>query len=727
MIGILCEKPSAARNFAKALGGPNGTFNNERYVIVSARGHLYEFAQPDEMVPQEKSAQYKSWDTANLPWDAHDFDWKYVKKKGVSDMLKNIKAALAVCDEIVIATDNDPSGEGDLLAHEIIAELNLIRGKRFSRMYFEDETVSSIQKAFKTREFIADFQRQPAYIKGLYRAKFDFMTMQFTRISTMCGDGKSVIRQGRLKSAMVQIVGDGLAVLAAYKKVPFYSNRFKDENGNTYSNANEPVFADKTQVPNVYHTSNVILDKTERKSTPPKKLLDLAALSAMLAPRGYKAKQILETYQKMYEAQIVSYPRTEDKIITPEQFNDLLPLADKIADVVGVDKRLLTHRTPRTSHVKTGAAHGANRPGPKVPDSLQSLASYGDAAPVIYELLAKSYLAMLAEDYCYDAESGHLESYPDFKGKSAVPVSLGWKQVFSGTDDDDKDVSNKHLGKQASPFVYEGFPPKPPVPTLQWLTEQLDKHDVGTGATRTSTYADVTSENTPYPLLIDKKGKIAMAECGEMSYKLLAGTHIGSISLTEELQHDMRDIAAGKLNPDVCLDKIAGYVIDDLKTMTLNGKTIQKKAGTEQMTDAKEKYEGLWNGKAVKFTRSWSGHRFTDDECEALLRGEEIEIFGLVSAKTGSTYGVRGKLTEQTYKGHEFVGFERLGYANDPNDTSIPSVWSGHRFTDDEKEKFKNGEWVQLKGVKSNKTGKTYNVTLEWDSVNRSFIPHFDN
>lgn len=45
MIGILAEKPSAARNFAKALGGSatGGTYNGEQYIIVAAAGHLYEF------------------------------------------------------------------------------------------------------------------------------------------------------------------------------------------------------------------------------------------------------------------------------------------------------------------------------------------------------------------------------------------------------------------------------------------------------------------------------------------------------------------------------------------------------------------------------------------------------------------------------------------------------------------------------------------------------------
>lgn len=720
MIGILCEKPSAARNFGKALGGMSGSFNNESYKIVNALGHLYEFASPDAMTDASKSARYKSWDLNNLPWNEADFNWKREKKKGVSDVLNNIKKTLSDCDEIVIATDVDPTGEGELLAYEILIEQKLTK-KKVSRMYFDDESVPEIQKAFKNRKVIPDFYGNPDYVKALYRSKFDFLTMQFTRIATACGDGKSVVRQGRLKSAMVSIVGDGLAAVANYKKIPFYSNRFRDENGNVFTNLEEPTYPDKSQVPQSYGPSPVILDKTERKSTSPKKLPDLASLSAMLAPMGYKAKAVLDTYQKMYEAQIVSYPRTEDKVISPEQFNDLLPLVDKIAAVVGVDSKVLTHRVPRSTHVKAGGAHGANRPGPNVPPDLQSLASYGACGPAIYEILAKAYLATLAEDYIYDVETGHLEKYPGFKGKASIPVSSGWKAVFDDKDEDDESNSGKHLGKTATPFVHEGFPPKPPVPTMKWLMTQLEKHDVGTGATRTSTYADVTSEKSSYPLLVDKKGKITMAECGEISYKLLPGTHIGSLALTEEMQQDMRNIAAGKANPDECLRKIAGYVVDDLKMMTSNGQTIQKKVGSNMATE-KEKYEGVWNGKAVKFNRVYCGHRFTDAECQALCEGKEIEVQGLVSAKTGNTYGVIGKLSEQEYNGNKFVGFERLGFAEKKG---IPNAWCGHTFTAEEKQTLESGCEIFVEGLVSKKTGNTFSATLTYDKKENKIVPRF--
>lgn len=723
MVGILTEKMSACRNFAKALGGQKGSYNGENYVITSSVGHLYEFASPDKQVNAGLSAKYKSWSLSNLPWNENDFSWKREAKKDTSSVVASIRSVLSKCDEIVIATDVDPTGEGELLAWEIIDELGL-HNKKFSRMYFIDESVSEIRKAFVNRKSIPSMQQDMDFVKAYYRSKWDFMSMQFTRIATNYGDGKSVLRQGRLKSAMVLITGQGLDAVKVYKKIPFYQNRFKDENGNIFSNPDEPLFPDKSQVPQTYAESAVIVDSKDNKSSSPPKLLDLAALSSRLSSKGIKAKDVLNVYQKMYESQIVSYPRTEDKTITPEQFNELLPLIDKIAGVVGVDTKILTHRAPRKTHVKTGGAHGANRPGVNVPNSLDDLKQYGTCAPLIYEILARNYLATVAEDYEYEQQKGHLKKYPDFKGTANIPKKMGYKAVFSDDDSDDDigDSTGKGLGTKASPYIHEGFPPKPPQPTMKWLMKQLEKNDVGTGATRTSTFAEVTNEKTKFPLMIEKKGKLSLSECGDMSYLLLKDTHIGDLKITEQIMSDMRDIAAGKANPDDCLHRLQQLVIEDMETMKRNSVTMRQALNiTVQKSQPKEKYKGIWSvtGQTIEFSREWNGHRFTDDECKKLLNGEEIDVMGF-KGSDGGEYGVHGKLSEQVVNKHKYIGFEKLSFISTGPQTerckgmwngkeiSFKREWAGHHFTDSECKSLLNGEEIEIE--LKNADGKEYTV-----------------
>ena len=732
MIGILTEKPSAARNFAAALGGQQGTYHGEKYVIVAARGHLYGFIKdPEKQVKSDKAERYKKWDVSLLPWDEKDFLWKYEKKKGAADTLKNIKSVLSKCDEICIATDNDPTGEGELLAWEILL-LEKIKAKKYTRMYFADEAPVSIQSAFVQRKTLGNSldcaKDDPDYRQAYFRTKWDYLSMQWTRAATYYGHTRGqVLRNGRLKSAMVKLTGDQLKAVAEYVKKPFFQNRFKDENGVVYTSEKEPKYEKKTDVPNKYKKSDVVLDsKTMKKTTPPK-FFDLAGLAARLVEKGIPADVTLKTYQSMYEDKIVSYPRTEDKVITTEQFNQLLPLIDKIAKLVGVDPKLLTERKPRmkTHVIKEGAAHGANRPGLTVPSSLDSLEKYGKGAKEIYEILAKNYLATLAPDYEYEQQKGHVKDYSDFKGVANVPKKPGWKLIFS-VDETDDDENKKGLGKHAEPFVFEGANPKPPAPTMKWLMKQLEKRNVGTGATRTSIYADVTDKKSKYPLLIETKGKLKMAPCGETNYALLPGTHIGDLDMTERLMKEMKEVAAGTTNPEKCLHEIQQMIIDDMEVMKKNSASIGKISSSKSTNsknkggDAMERYTGLWNGQSVSIKTMWGGHEFTEDELEELFEGKEI-TFEATSA-SGTAYTVSGKLAEQEYNGHQYVGFmktntqfqsenqsERYAGTWKGRQVSIKTIWGGHKFTEDELERLFDGEEITFEATSSN--GTSYNVS----------------
>lgn len=742
---IVAEKPSAARNMAAALGGTKGSYKGTAYEITHLRGHLYEFVGPDKMVDPSLADKYRKWALESLPWDPADLSWKREPQKNVSDVIKSLRGALTRGDEVVIATDLDPSGEGDLLFWEAIDELGF-HNKSFSRMEFTDESAASIQKAFEKRRPVKSMQDEGDFRKADYRTKFDFLSIQFTRVATNMArqsGQNTVLRQGRLKSAMVKLVGDQLKAYNDYVKKPFFQNRFRDENGVVYTNPKEPRFDAKAQVPQQYGPSSVVLDGKAKKQTAPPKLLDLASLSSMLVGKGVKAKLTLDTYQKMYEAQVVSYPRTEDKTITPEQFNELAQLVDKIAAVVGVDTKLLTHRQPRSTHVKPKGAHGANRPGPKVPTSLDAVeAQYGKTGRLIYETLAKNYLAMIAEDYEYEQQKGHVEKWPDFVGIANVPLSVGWKAVFdpdAGDDPADKDAadgdeseSSSGLGSNVEPFVFEGANKRPEHPSMKWLMKQLEKRDVGTGATRTSTYSEVTSTTAKHPLLVEKGRKLTLAENGEMSWHLLPGTRIGDLALTEKVYADMKAIAEGTATTDQCLAVVADWVREDIATMQLNAATMRQAMGLkEEAVQQKERAEGVWakTGQRVAFVREWGGHRFDDDQVTKLLAGETVEFEA--TAKTGNSYEVFGELADGTYKGRKFVGFQKLGFGRrDASGNALPpKSWCQHVFTQVEIDALMAGDAVEAADFVSQK-GNTFACKVffkeEKKGEGKRIVPDFD-
>lgn len=717
-VGILAEKPSAARNFAKALGGQSGTYNGESYVIAFARGHLFELKQPVDQVAPAKRERYGSWALKDLPWDVTDFAFEREKKKDTSKLLADIKKTLGSCSEICIATDVDPSGEGGLLAWEIIAALGL-NTKPVSRMYFTDESPASIKKAFVSRKRLTSMEDHDEYRMAWLRSRWDFLSMQWTRMASQLAGQRAVVRQGRLKSAMTVLVGDQLKAHQSWKKVPFYEPRFRDENGVMYIDPDATRCARESDVDlSGLHVSSVTVDSKTMKRSGPPRMLDLAGLSALLSAKGVKAAEVLKIYQKMYEAQVVSYPRTEDKHVTKEQYAELVRNAPAIARAVGIDPSLLTHTAARSTHVKDSGAHGANRPGPNIPSSLAEVENkYGKTGAMIYELLARSALAVLAEDYEYEAQKGHVTDFPAYVGSCSVPKKQGWKAVLGGASmaDDDDDANNgAGLGTQAKPFVHEGVPPRPAAPTVKWLMKQLERRDVGTGATRTSTFAEVSSSKSRYPLMSETRGKIDLTEIGEISYRLLPGTHIGDLAITERVFSDMKAVAKGEKQADDVLAEVARLVTDDIAVMTANAQTMRKDLGMGDYVE-KEYFEGTWEktGAHVRFNRTWSGHRFTDQECMDLLAGKDIEITAQ-SKKTGDDFTVIGALGEGEYQGRTFVGFtpDFTKPTSAAKRGVAPKSMLGVKLTDEQRAKIEAGEKVLVKGMKSKKSGKNFDAYL---------------
>lgn len=716
-VGILTEKPSAARNFAKALGGQSGTCNGESYVIAFARGHLFELKQPVDQVDPSKRAKYASWSLSELPWDVNDFAFEREKKKDTSKLLADIKKTLGSCDELAIATDSDVSGEGGLLAWEIISELGLDH-KPISRMYFTDESPASIKKAFVSRKRLTSMEDHDEYRMAWLRSRWDFLSMQWTRIASELVDKRAIVRQGRLKSAMVVLVGDQLKAHQSWKKVPFYEPRFRDENGVMYIDPDAQRFAHESDVDlSGLHASSVTVDSKTMKRSGPPRMLDLAGLSALLSAKGVKAAEVLKIYQKMYESQVVSYPRTEDKHVTKEQFAELVRNAPAIARAVGIDPSLLTHTAARSTHVKDSGAHGANRPGPVVPSSLAEVESkYGKTGAMIYELLARSALAVLAEDYEYEAQKGHVTDFPAYVGSCSVPKKQGWKVVLGDAsmadDDDENDVTG--LGTKAQPFVHEGVPSQPVAPTVKWLMKQLERRDVGTGATRTSTFAEVSSSKARYPLMDETKGRISLTETGEISYRLLPGTHIGDLAITERVFSDMKAVAKGEKQADDVLAEVARLVTDDIAVMTANAQTMRKDLGMGDYVE-KEYFEGTWQktGAHVRFNRTWSGHRFTDQECMDLLAGKDIEITA-TSKRTGDDFTVIGSFGEYEFEGRKCIGFipDFTKLTSAAKRGVAPKSMLGVKLTDEQREKIEAGEKVLVSGMKSKKSGKNFDAYL---------------
>lgn len=747
---ILAEKPSAAANFAKALGGETGTFEGQPYRIMALRGHMMEYVEPFDMVAPELQEGYKTWSLDAPLWSFKDMSfkrrpkrYKNMKTGKVTDSryeLKQIAEAAKQATAIVIATDDDPSGEGQLIGWEVIHAIGY-KGD-VKRMYFLDEAAPSLQKAFRNMVTLPSAFEDGEYLKADTRSRFDFMTMQLVRHATSVARSKgyeAVVLQGRLKSVMLKLVADQLTRYQNYQKKPYFEVKYRDEQGNVFQRRFDEgdTFrydkeVDATNEASSRKKRSVQVVKTEEKRQAPSKLLDLGGLSSILGTRGFAPKEVLSTYQKMYEAKIVSYPRTEDRFISTEQFHEMLPLVDRIASVVGVDTALLTHRKPRKTHVKDGGAHGANRPGTVVPSSVAGLTKYGASGPAIYELLAQNFLSMFGEDYVYELVHAKLVEDESFTSTLHVSKSQGYRAIFD-TDavlkdgDDDETQTGRSFGTIASPFVFEGANKRPAHPTHKWLEKQLSRFNVGTGATRVGTLSDIT--NGKSALLKDTKGKLTLTFVGAISSVLLKDTYIADPKVTEQLFGAMKLVGEKKEKPLRILTFAEKMIQHDRDVMIRNGEQLQKLLGappkTLQKPKPKPKVKGLFQplGQEVVFNREYGGTVFTDDAVRALLTGKAITI--QVNGRN-----VTGVLAEQTYKNQTFFGFKPHDASHYTRENApFPKTAFGYTFKEEDIAALRQGSRVTIQAI--SKANKPYDLEVSFDKEvykgveNYKIIPHF--
>jgi DNA topoisomerase-3 len=126
---IICEKPSVAGEFSKALNckPARGYFCNDRYIITYCLGHPYRLWEPGDY-----RAKWKKWSLGHLPIVPGEYRYKKeMRTEGQADIVSGLIMS-HMGDDILIATD--AGREGELIARIALGEAglqDLSRCKRF--------------------------------------------------------------------------------------------------------------------------------------------------------------------------------------------------------------------------------------------------------------------------------------------------------------------------------------------------------------------------------------------------------------------------------------------------------------------------------------------------------------------------------------------------------------------------------------------------------------------
>lgn len=313
MILVVAEKPSVANTIANVLGvsdKKNGYIEGNGYVVSWCVGHLVSLASPEKYGSQYAE---KIWKFEQLPIIPDK--WIFEVNQSTKAQYENLKSLMNRQDitEIVCATD--AGREGECIFRYVY---NLTGSQKpVKRLWTSSLEVSAIQKSFS--ELKADSCYDNLFSAGIARAKADWLVgMNATRLFSI--RHKANLSIGRVQTPTLAMIVDRNYKVTNFVKEKFFT---VDLNCGDFIAVSERI-DNEYVAKKIYEHCNgkqiVVSDvKREIKTINPPKLYDLTTLQREANRQfGYTAQQTLDYTQSLYEAKLVTYPRTDSQYITSD-------------------------------------------------------------------------------------------------------------------------------------------------------------------------------------------------------------------------------------------------------------------------------------------------------------------------------------------------------------------------------------------------------------------------
>lgn len=357
----IAEKPSVAREFAKALGenmkSKDGYMESENAIVTWCVGHLVTMSYPESY-----DEKYKKWSLSTLPFLPQEF--KYEVIPGVKKQFDIVSNLLNRPDVSTIYVCTDSGREGEYI-YRLVEQMANVQGKERKRVWIDSQTEEEILRGIREAKDLSEYDNlsESAYL----RAKEDYlMGINFSRLltlkygSTIAGflnKNYAVISVGRVMTCVLGMVVRREREIREFVKTPFYrvlntmeldgmkiEGEWKAVEGSAYFQSHklykENGFKEKVDAENLIQTlvedrffkaeenkyvTNTDSDitsevtsiekKKERKNPP--LLYNLAELQNDCS-KMFKISpdETLRVVQELYEKKLVTYPRTDARVLS---------------------------------------------------------------------------------------------------------------------------------------------------------------------------------------------------------------------------------------------------------------------------------------------------------------------------------------------------------------------------------------------------------------------------
>ena len=341
---LITEKPSVAMEFAKALrittNKKNGYLESNDWIITWCVGHLITMSYPDKY-----DEKLKFWRLDTLPFIPEE--WKYEIIPQVQNQFNIVKQLLQREDVEEIYNAGDSGREGEYIQRLVFMMAKPNPNAKFKRVWIDSQTEEEVLRGIREAKDMSEYDSlsDSAYL----RAKEDYLIgINFSRLLSIIfgrrlaqsiNEERASISVGRVMTCVLGMVVSREREIRNFVKTKYYKivgefgeeeSTFKadwkaTENSTVWESTklyNETGFKKEIDAKNFIATlankkaTIVELKKSKQKENAPL-LFNLAEIQNECTKRfKIKPDETLEIIQNLYEKKLVTYPRTDARVLS---------------------------------------------------------------------------------------------------------------------------------------------------------------------------------------------------------------------------------------------------------------------------------------------------------------------------------------------------------------------------------------------------------------------------
>ena len=713
MITIIVEKPSVARQISRVIGAMErkvGYYGGNNYCVTWAFGHLIQLAMPE-------AYGVVGYRQENLPIIPDMFqlvsrkDGKGKEDDGVKEQLRVIKNLFEHTEKIIVATD--AGREGELIFRYLYQYLDC--HVPFQRLWISSLTDKAIKEGLKNLKDGHDFDN--LFLSAKARSEADWLVgINATQALTIAA-GRGTYSLGRVQTPTLAMVCRRFLENKNFKPTQFWQMHFttggdgkaasKREQSQTCLNSAEREqprpkvravkfqtterWDDKTTAESLYQQlkgyKSVVISKVEckEKTEEPPLLYDLTALQKDANVKyGFTAEQTLAIAQKLYEAKVITYPRTSSRYIPDDVYDEIPKLLRTFQDNEQWGALSMTICKPNTHSVdasKVTDHHALLITGEK-------LEHPSNDDKKIYNMIVARMLEAFS-DKCEKQQTTITVEVDgvQFVTKGTVIKKAGWRFIQNEENDNDR-LPNWKEGQElvvSGWGLAEGKTKPIPIHTEATLLSEMEscgkgiddeelaqaikECGIGTPATRANIIE--TLINREYMIRLNKQ--LIPTEKGLFIYDLLKDKQIADVAMTGQWEKVLSRIERGEYNANDFrkgIEDYTGSIVQELLSLEdkfeYSGIGIPcPKCGKGTMQFYKKVVKCDNPACDCNVFREKAGKELTNDQLKALLKEGKTGIIKGFKSNQGNSFDAIVKLNPETFQ-TEFSFPERKKYVKKP-------------------------------------------------------------